>query len=92
MSTGNQTVVPMISYEDGIAALDWLIKAFGFRERIRICDPTGRLMHGELEVSGGLIMLAHLLRTTKVQNGIAKAANLPGSGRLCRGSSMGPSS
>lgn len=58
MSTGNPTVVPMISYEDGIAALDWLVNAFGFRERARICDPTGRLMHGELEVGDGLIMVA----------------------------------
>ncbi len=58
MSAENQTVIPMISYEDGIAALEWLVKAFGFRERTRICDPTGRLMHGELEVGDGLIMLA----------------------------------
>ena len=59
MSTENQTVIPMITYEDGIAALEWLAKAFGFRECARICDPsTGRLMHGELEVGGGLIMLA----------------------------------
>jgi PhnB protein len=58
MSTENQTVIPMISYEDGIAALEWLVKAFGFRERARISDPSGRLMHGELEVGGGLVMLA----------------------------------
>lgn len=58
MSTGSQTVIPMISYEDGIAALDWLVEAFGFRERARICDASGRLMHGELEVGDGLIMLA----------------------------------
>jgi uncharacterized glyoxalase superfamily protein PhnB len=48
----------MISYEDGVAALEWLIKAFGFRERTRMCDDTGRLMHGELEAGDGLIMLA----------------------------------
>ena len=58
MSSGSPTVVPMLSYEDGIAALEWLVKAFGFRERTRMCDPTGRLMHGELEMGDGLIMLA----------------------------------
>ncbi len=58
MSTGNQTVIPMIAYEDGIAALEWLVKAFGFRERARISDPRGRLMHGELKVGDGLVMLA----------------------------------
>ena len=58
MSTETQTVIPMISYEDGIAALEWLAKAFGFREVARICDPNGRLMHGELAVGDGLVMLA----------------------------------
>lgn len=58
MSTENQTVIPMISYEDGVAALEWLVEAFGFRELTRIADPDGRLMHGELEVGDGLVMLA----------------------------------
>jgi uncharacterized glyoxalase superfamily protein PhnB len=53
-----QAVIPMISYEDGIGALDWLVKAFGFRERTRLADADGRLMHGELDVGGGYIMLA----------------------------------
>jgi len=58
MGTENQAVIPMISYEDGIAALEWLAKAFGFLERSRVADVEGRLMHGELDVGGGLIMLA----------------------------------
>lgn len=53
-----QTVIPMISYEDGIAALDWLGKAFGFRELTRMTGPDGRLGHAEMEAGGGLIMLA----------------------------------
>jgi uncharacterized glyoxalase superfamily protein PhnB len=58
MATEEQAVIPMISYEDGIAALEWLAKAFGFLERSRVADADGRLMHGELDVGGGLIMLA----------------------------------
>src|SRR5437667_7422885 len=38
-------VVPMISYEDGVAALTWLAQAFGFRERMRILAPDGSLVH-----------------------------------------------
>ena len=30
-----QQIVPMLAYEDGPAALDWLTKAFGFREVTR---------------------------------------------------------
>lgn len=59
MSKAAQSVIPMISYEDGVAALEWLAKAFGFRERARMCDSSGRLMHGELEVAEGeVVMLA----------------------------------
>jgi PhnB protein len=49
----------MLSYEDGPAALGWLAAAFGFVERARMVDAVGRLMHGEMEIDGGgLIMLA----------------------------------
>jgi PhnB protein len=48
----------MISYEDGIAALEWLAKAFGFREKTRLTWPDGRLSHGEMQAGDGLIMLA----------------------------------
>ena len=48
----------MISYEDGIAALDWLRSAFGFRETARLTTPDGKLSHGEMAAGNGLIMLA----------------------------------
>jgi PhnB protein len=48
----------MISYEDGIAALEWLHRAFGFRETARLTTPDGTLAHGEMEAGSGLIILA----------------------------------
>ena len=51
-------VIPMLAYEDGPAAMDWLVQAFGFRERTRWLGPNGSLAHGELETGDGLIMLA----------------------------------
>ncbi len=53
-----QRIIPMMSYEDGPAAMDWLAQAFGFTERTRWLDDSGRLSHGELELDGQLIMLA----------------------------------
>ena len=58
MAGNNPSVIPMLSYEDGVAALEWLAKAFGFRELARRMEPDGRLSHGEMEAGGGLIMLA----------------------------------
>src|SRR5262245_41589157 len=46
-ATSPPSVVPMISYDDGIAALEWLGSAFGFRETVRLTTPDGRLSHGE---------------------------------------------
>lgn len=51
-------VVPMIAYEDGNAAMDWLVRAFGFVEADRRISADGRLTHGELEAGGAIIMLA----------------------------------
>jgi uncharacterized glyoxalase superfamily protein PhnB len=58
MSDEYPAVIPMIAYENGPAAMDWLARAFGFRERARMIGEGGRLSHGEMEAGGGLIMLA----------------------------------
>jgi PhnB protein len=51
-------VIPFLAYEDGFAALDWLARAFGFRERMRMAGPDGQLAHGEMDAGAGVIMLA----------------------------------
>ena len=51
-------IIPMLAYEDGVAAMDWLCKAFGFSEKTKMLDDTGRLVHGEITFGNGIIMLA----------------------------------
>ena len=58
METTYPDVIPMIAYEDGPRAMDWLTKAFGFRERARMTAADGRLSHGEMEAGDGVVMLA----------------------------------
>jgi PhnB protein len=48
----------MLAYENGPEAMDWLARAFGFRERARMLGENGRLSHGEMEAGDGMIMLA----------------------------------
>jgi uncharacterized glyoxalase superfamily protein PhnB len=52
-----QKVIPMLAYENGPAAMDWLAKTFGFRERDRRVEQ-GRLTHGEMDTGGGMVMMA----------------------------------
>lgn len=53
-----QGVIPMLHYEDGAAAMDWLARAFGFVERTRWMGDDGSLAHGEMVAGDGLIMIA----------------------------------
>ncbi len=48
----------MLSYEDGNSAMDWLVRVFGFVERCRWTDDSGRLTHGELVMVDQMVMLA----------------------------------
>ncbi len=48
MSDTHPTIIPMLSYEDGNAAMDWLCKTFGFSEQTRMKDDNGTLIHGEI--------------------------------------------
>jgi uncharacterized glyoxalase superfamily protein PhnB len=51
-------VVPYLLYEDAGAAMDWLIRVFGFTERVRDRQSDGTVRHAELLLdSGGVIML-----------------------------------
>jgi uncharacterized glyoxalase superfamily protein PhnB len=48
----------MLSYENCPAALEWLARAFGFRERARLPERDGRIGHAEMETDYGVVMLA----------------------------------
>jgi uncharacterized glyoxalase superfamily protein PhnB len=55
----SQRIVPFIGYEDAAGAIDWLERAFGFREnREQRHEENGRISHAELELDGATIYLA----------------------------------
>ncbi len=56
---GWATVYPHLRYRDPITAIDWLCRAFGFRERVRMSMPDGEFITSKLEgPDGGLVMIA----------------------------------
>src|SRR5256712_12425937 len=54
------TIVPFVAYEDAATAIDWLSRAFGFREEKgqRMTDREGRITHAELRLGKGRVFLA----------------------------------
>ena len=59
MSTPKPTVsteiIPYIFYRDVPAALEWLVRAFGFTEELRHATPGG--MHAQMTLDGQRIMM-----------------------------------
>lgn len=49
-------IIPYLFYRNVPAALDWLARAFGFKEIMRVGTPSGG-MHGEMELDGQKIMM-----------------------------------
>jgi uncharacterized glyoxalase superfamily protein PhnB len=50
-------IAPYLLYEDAAAAVEFLTRAFGLRERLRVPTEEGRVSHAELELDGSLLML-----------------------------------
>ena len=57
--SGSPRITPYLLYEDVAGALDWLSRAFGFRERLRFAGEDGTVTHAELALDDGLVMLGH---------------------------------
>ena len=54
-----QRIIPFIGYEDAAGAIEWLERAFGFRERRdQRHEEDGTITHAELELDGATIYLA----------------------------------
>jgi uncharacterized glyoxalase superfamily protein PhnB len=49
-------IIPYLFYRDVGAALDFLTRAFGFKEEMRTGTPSGG-MHGEASFQGQLVMM-----------------------------------
>ena len=46
-----------VFYEDPLAAIDWLGRAFGFEARLKIVEDNGRLAHSELTFGEAVVMV-----------------------------------
>ena len=59
MANDPSPITPYLYYEDVAAAMDWLGKAFGFRERTAetMRGPEGRVIHAAMELGDGVVMM-----------------------------------
>jgi uncharacterized glyoxalase superfamily protein PhnB len=51
------TIGPLLWYREPFAAIEWLQKAFGFETRMVVEDGQGGVIHSELLLGDGYIMV-----------------------------------
>lgn len=51
-------ITPHVFYDDPAAALEWLNKAFGFEVRMSMPGPGGTIVHAEMQVNEGVVMMS----------------------------------
>jgi uncharacterized glyoxalase superfamily protein PhnB len=56
---------PCLYYDDAVAAIEWLCRAFGFKRRLVVPGPNGTVAHSELTFGQGVIMVG----TAKAEKG-----------------------
>jgi uncharacterized glyoxalase superfamily protein PhnB len=56
-SAPSATIVPILVYDDVETALDFLVRAFGFAERLRAQGADGRVTHAQLTFAEGSIII-----------------------------------
>jgi uncharacterized glyoxalase superfamily protein PhnB len=54
---GIPNIFPTFKYKDAPAVLDWLVKAFGFKKLMECPGPGGTIVHAEMCLGPGVIML-----------------------------------
>ncbi len=68
------TIYPSLSYDDAAAAIEWLCRAFGFSKRLVVPGPDGGVVHSELSLGdGGVIMVS----SAKPEQGRVSPRGLP---------------
>ena len=49
--------MPTMRYRNAAAAIDWVVKAFGFAKKVAYTGDNGEVVHAELTLGNGMIML-----------------------------------
>ena len=49
---------PSLTYDDAPAAIEWLCRAFGFTKRLVVPGPDGSVIHSELSLGNGVVMVS----------------------------------
>jgi uncharacterized glyoxalase superfamily protein PhnB len=55
--SGNAAIIPCLRYRKAPEAIEWLCRAFGFEKQVVFPGENGTIMHAQLTLGNGMIML-----------------------------------
>ena len=56
-SAAKGNIIPALRYRDAPAAVEWLCRAFGFARHLVVPDGFGGIVHAQLTLGNGMVML-----------------------------------
>jgi uncharacterized glyoxalase superfamily protein PhnB len=58
LNTTHSTIIPSLRYRDALAAIDWLVTAFGFKKQaVYVASDNKTVQHAQLTFEHGMIMI-----------------------------------
>ena len=57
MPDSSPNIFPCLRYHDAPAAIEWLVRAFGFEKQMVVAGPDGTIAHAQLKIGPGIVML-----------------------------------
>jgi uncharacterized glyoxalase superfamily protein PhnB len=57
------SVIPALRYRNAPAAIEWLCKVFGFEKQLVVPGENNTILHAQLKLGGGMIMLGSVRDT-----------------------------
>ncbi len=64
MAISGSTIIPSLRYHDAHAAIDWLVRVFGFTKQAVFEGPNNTVAHAQLTRGKGMLMLGSVTSDT----------------------------
>lgn len=72
------TVTVSMNYRDAPAAIEWLCRVFGFEKHAVYPGPDNTIMHSELVLGGGMIMVASIIKSSPYNKYVKQPSEIGG--------------
>jgi uncharacterized glyoxalase superfamily protein PhnB len=70
--TMSSTVIPCLRYRDAPRMIDWLCETFGFEKHLIIPGEDGSIVHAQLSLGTGMIMVGSVLKSESEWGNLVK--------------------